>query len=59
MSAIITLLTDFGTEGGYVAELKGRLLRLAADVTIVDVAHDGRADEVLGAGRGADVQLTG
>ncbi len=40
MRATITLLTDFGTSDGYVAELKGRLLRLAPDATIVDVAHD-------------------
>jgi S-adenosylmethionine hydrolase len=40
VSAIITLLTDFGTSDGYVAEIKGRLLRLAPDATVVDVAHD-------------------
>ncbi|MFI5278956.1 MAG: S-adenosyl-l-methionine hydroxide adenosyltransferase family protein [Gemmatimonadales bacterium] len=40
MSAIVTLLTDFGTSDGYVAEMKGRLLRLTTDITIVDVAHD-------------------
>lgn len=40
MSAIITLLTDFGTSDGYVAEIKGRLLRLAPDAGVVDVAHD-------------------
>ena len=40
MSAVITLLTDFGTADGYVAEMKGRLLRLAPDATVVDVAHD-------------------
>ena len=28
MSAVITLLTDFGTADGYVAEMKGVLLRL-------------------------------
>ena len=40
MSAIITLLTDFGTSDGYVAELKGTLLRLAPGATVVDLAHD-------------------
>jgi S-adenosylmethionine hydrolase len=40
MTAIITLLTDFGTADGYAAELKGTLLRLAVGVTVVDLAHD-------------------
>jgi hypothetical protein len=40
MSATITLLTDFGTADGYVAELKGTLLRLAPGAQIVDLAHD-------------------
>ena len=40
MSAIVTLLTDFGTADGYVAEMKGVLLRLAPDVRVVDLAHD-------------------
>ena len=40
MSAIITLLTDFGTADGYVAEMKGVLLRLAPGSTVVDLAHD-------------------
>jgi len=37
---IITLLTDFGTADGYVAEMKGVLLSLAPDAEVVDVAHD-------------------
>jgi S-adenosyl-L-methionine hydrolase (adenosine-forming) len=37
---IITLLTDFGAADGYVAELKGVLLRLAPAAVLVDVAHD-------------------
>jgi S-adenosylmethionine hydrolase len=40
MTRIITLLTDFGTVDGYVAEMKGVLLCNAPDVTIVDVTHD-------------------
>src|SRR5690349_15236963 len=40
MRPIITLLTDFGTADGYVAELKGVLLSAAPDVTIVDLSHD-------------------
>jgi hypothetical protein len=37
---IITLLTDFGTADGYVAEMKGVILGLAPDVRIVDATHD-------------------
>jgi len=40
MRRIITLLTDFGTADGYVAEVKGVLLSLAPDATVVDVSHD-------------------
>ena len=40
MSAIITLLTDFGTADGYVAEVKGVLLTLVPDVRLVDLTHD-------------------
>ena len=36
----ITLLTDFGTADGYVAELKGVLVSLAPGVPIVDLSHD-------------------
>ena len=40
MSRIVTLLTDFGTVDGYVAEMKGVILSAAPDVTIVDVTHE-------------------
>jgi S-adenosylmethionine hydrolase len=40
MRPIITLLTDFGTADGYVAELKGVLLSNAPDASIVDLSHD-------------------
>ncbi|MCA2990180.1 SAM-dependent chlorinase/fluorinase [Gemmatimonas sp.] len=36
----ITLLTDFGTADGYVAELKGVLVSLSPSVPIVDLSHD-------------------
>jgi S-adenosylmethionine hydrolase len=38
--AAITLLTDFGTADGYVAELKGVLVSLAPGAPIVDLSHD-------------------
>jgi S-adenosylmethionine hydrolase len=40
MRPIITLLTDFGTADGYVAELKGVLLSAVPDASIVDLSHD-------------------
>lgn len=40
MPALITLLTDFGTADGYVAEIKGVLYSLAPEATIVDLSHE-------------------
>jgi S-adenosylmethionine hydrolase len=40
MRPIITLLTDFGTADGYVAELKGVLFSAAPDVAVVDLSHE-------------------
>jgi S-adenosylmethionine hydrolase len=40
MRPIITLLTDFGTADGYVAEMKGVLLSRAPDAMLVDVTHE-------------------
>jgi S-adenosyl-L-methionine hydrolase (adenosine-forming) len=37
--AILTLLTDFGTEDYYVAAVKGTVLRLAPGTELVDVSH--------------------
>lgn len=44
--SIITLLTDFGTADGYVAEMKGVLLTLAPQATLVDITHDIPAQDV-------------
>jgi hypothetical protein len=38
--SVITLLTDFGTTDGYVAEVKGALLSRAPGAVLVDVTHD-------------------
>jgi S-adenosylmethionine hydrolase len=38
-SGVITLLSDFGLADGYVAAMKGMLLRLAPGVSLVDVTH--------------------
>ena len=40
MRPIVTLLTDFGTADGYVAELKGVLLSLAPESQLVDASHE-------------------
>lgn len=37
---LLTLLTDFGTADYYVAAVKGTVLRLAPDTTLVDISHD-------------------
>jgi S-adenosylmethionine hydrolase len=38
--AIVTLLTDFGTADGYAAAMKGVILSMAPDATVVDAAHE-------------------
>lgn len=37
---IITLLTDYGIVDSYVAEVKGAILKIIPNVTIIDVSHD-------------------
>ncbi len=39
MAPIITLLTDFGYDDGYVAAMKGVILGLAPDAILVDITH--------------------
>jgi S-adenosylmethionine hydrolase len=46
MVSLVTLLTDFGTVDGYVAEMKGELLTHAPDATVIDVSHDIRPHDV-------------
>jgi S-adenosylmethionine hydrolase len=43
---LVTLLTDFGTADGYVAEMKGVLLTGAPTAQLVDVSHDVPAQDV-------------
>jgi S-adenosylmethionine hydrolase len=40
MSRLVTLLTDYGTADGYAGEVKGKLLSLAPEAAVVDIAHD-------------------
>jgi len=46
MRPIVTLLSDFGTADGYVAEVKGTVLSRAPESVIVDVAHDVPAHDI-------------
>jgi len=39
-TALLTLLTDFGTADYYVAAVKGTILRLAPGTTITDISHE-------------------
>jgi S-adenosyl-L-methionine hydrolase (adenosine-forming) len=48
-SRIITLTTDFGTIDAYVAIMKGVILSIAPDTTLVDLSHDVRPQNVTGA----------
>jgi S-adenosylmethionine hydrolase len=43
---IVTLLTDFGTADGYVAEMKGVILSAVPNARIVDVTHEITAHDV-------------
>jgi S-adenosylmethionine hydrolase len=40
MNRIITLTTDFGTADGYVGTMKGVILRINPQATIVDITHE-------------------
>jgi len=39
VAGIITLLTDFGTEDSYVGAMKGVILSINPDATIIDISH--------------------
>jgi S-adenosylmethionine hydrolase len=45
---IITLTTDFGTTDGYVGTMKGVILGISPGVTLVDVSHQVRPQDVRG-----------
>ena len=46
-SGIITLITDFGMEDSYVGVMKGVILSIRRDATIIDISHQIRPGEVL------------
>ena len=47
MDRIITLTTDFGLDDGYVASMKGAILSINPQVTIVDVTHQVPPQDIL------------
>ena len=50
MRPVIVLLTDFGTPGPYVGQMKGVLLREVPDAQIVDLCHEVQAHNIAQAG---------
>ncbi len=47
MSSIITLTTDFGYDDAYVAAVKGAILNINPEASIVDVSHSIRPQDIL------------
>src|SRR5688572_295121 len=47
MRPVIALLTDFGTQDHYVGALKGAILTLCPEATLVDIHHEVPAHDVL------------
>ncbi len=46
---VITLLSDFGLKDPYVGQMKGVILSICPDATIVDISHDiGRHNVTMG-----------
>ncbi|KPL87431.1 SAM hydrolase/SAM-dependent halogenase family protein [Levilinea saccharolytica] len=45
--SILTLLTDFGLQDGYVGIMKGVILRIAPQTTLVDITHEVRPQQIL------------
>src|SRR5713226_10761130 len=37
---VVTLLSDFGSRDGYVAQMKGAILENCPDATVVDISHE-------------------
>src|SRR5471032_3384020 len=44
---VIALLTDFGTSDHYVGTMKGVMLGICPDVTLVDISHDVPPHDIL------------
>jgi S-adenosylmethionine hydrolase len=46
---VVALLTDFGTRDHYAGTMKGVVLGICPDVTLVDISHDIEVHDVMGA----------
>ncbi len=46
---LVSLLTDFGQQDGYVGVMKGVMVSIAPDIRIVDLTHEVRPQDVPGA----------
>ena len=53
MRPVIALLTDFGTRDHYAGTMKGVVLGICPDATLVDITHDIPPHDVLGGRAGA------
>ena len=49
MRTVVAFLTDFGTRDHYAGVMKGVVLSIAPDATVVDVTHDLPAHDVTAA----------
>ena len=47
MSPIIALLSDFGSQDHYAGTIKGVILAISPDVTLVDITHEIPPHDVL------------
>src|SRR5687768_18024632 len=47
MRPVIALLSDFGTRDHYAGTMKGVILNICPDATLVDITHDVPAHDVL------------
>lgn len=47
MSRIITLLSDFGSRDGYVAAMKGMILRINPQALVVDLSHEIEVHDIM------------
>jgi S-adenosyl-L-methionine hydrolase (adenosine-forming) len=47
---LVALLTDFGTGGPYVAAMKGVMLGICRDLDFLDISHEVRPHDIIGAG---------
>src|SRR4026207_1615141 len=46
MRPVIALLSDFGTRDHYAGTMKGVILNICPDATLVDITHEGPAHDV-------------